>query len=112
MSIVSNYTEQQFVDEFSLDLGNGVRGQTVSLDSGFRGLIISHLVGMELCSIVVCFQLADDRYVKNSGRSGSTLWGVVSKDGAPLTVNGPPIECINCPKKHVGHIKDGQWLVM
>lgn len=105
MSLVSNYTVQQFEDEFSLDLGNGVRAQNVTSLTGFKGLIVSHLVGGQICSVVISFQLADPRYNKPD-----SLWRVVSKDPAPLTVEGPPIECINCPEHHLGCITDGKWL--
>lgn len=104
MSTVAEYTNEEFQREFPLDFGHGVRGQRIITSSGYKGLVVAHLVKFHgkqySCAVVISFQIGTGLILDH------TLWGVLNED--PLTIDNL-ITCVNCPNHNMGYIRQGKW---
>lgn len=91
-------TEREFVEEYPLDFGSGVRGSWHSYDGrSHAGLIIAHLHE----DGVLCAGAVSITYKNNRGAQ----WTMISED--PLTL-APSILDNSCGLH--GHIVDGKWV--
>lgn len=99
MSLITEYSRDEFEREFPLDFGDGMRAQVLNQST----ILLTHLVDYDKkkfsCAVVLSFN--DD----------NPLWGLNRKQLDCLTINSP-IKCINCPEHREGRIVGGKWEIL
>lgn len=104
MSVIGQYSDKEFKEDFPLDFGNGSRGSfiaygTVGTTPEIIGLLEAHhLPNGDLC--------CGSAYWKQhpGDKRERPLWELVSLD--PLTLT----QSIQCDCGHHGHITSGRWI--